>query len=145
MRIVGSLLYIAFYQYISDNLPQISNSIAAIRSDRAYKIKEYAYQFDRYQGKLPPGAKLNDEICFATDILDQKTLEVYFSDKKRESELKSVAFQIVDKILGLIENHKSESTVLFDLNHLPMSEYPHHNWKEFNDYIKAKKRNKPAK
>lgn len=125
MRTIGSLLYIAFSQYIYDNLTEINGSIGSIRPDRAIKTKDYVYQMDKYLGKLPLGAKLNGEICMVTDIMDQSLLEVYFADLKRVTELKNIAFQIVDKLLRLVETHEGPNPVLNSLTELPLSERPH--------------------
>lgn len=142
MRIVGSLLYIAFNRHITDQLQPISNSFESIREDRRYKLKEVAYQFDLYQGVLSAGAKLGGQVCMATDILDEEMLESYFSNKNRVSELLTASFRIIDKLLQLIIKHKTDSLVPENLTFLPRTEYPHHSIEEFEQHVKMKNKGK---
>lgn len=146
MRIIGSLIYIAFGQFVTSSLRPISNSYTTIREDRKYRIKDLFYQFDRYQGVVQSGSKLNGDVCMATDILDQNMLECYFSNPQRVAELKSAAFRIVDKLLAIVKGHKTDIAVVEDLSRLPLSEYPHHTQEEFEAFTTQKnKANKRGK
>ena len=141
MRVVGSIIFIGFYQYIAEFLPPGANTLVSIDKARQYKLKEYEYQFDRYAGKVQAGVKLYGDVCMAIDVLDQEALEGYFLEPKRFLELKSVVFKVVDKLYELIDEYDSSSTVLYDLINMPNDEYPHHSIEQFESYIRTKNLN----
>lgn len=139
------MLFIAFDDFVSKTIPLLNNTVGAIEENRRYKLKEIEYQFDKLNEKLPASTKLNGEVCFCTDILDQTILESYFFKPERFQELKGVVYEIVDRLYLMISSHHSKSTALHDMKHLPRGAYPHRSTEAFRAYLAEKNAGKSTK
>lgn len=71
----------------------------------------------------------------ATDLLDKEDLQSYFYNPTRENELRLLVYRLTEKILGIIEETPSESTVLYNLQHLPKGYYKYYSREQFLQYL----------
>ena len=135
---MGSILYLAFFQPIADQLPLSSVTVDLIQPDRRIELKDYSYQLDRYSGRVAAGLKTGEDTSMAVDLFDKGILESYFYDPRREKDLRTVAFRIVDKLYTRIQAAESSSLLLYDFNHLPKGSYQFYSREQFLSYLEER-------
>lgn len=107
MRIIGSIIYYAIWEFCYEFLPQALEPEKIIKEEYRFEIYMDYFYTDRMIYPPPLAPKIHDETVVLGDLIEKQYLKSYFVKESRFEKLKYVTWKAIDKILSNISKYES--------------------------------------